>query len=125
MFRVVQARDRPLAAILGPAFSRKGDRAVGWNDFDGKHGIALDFATSTNDNRDMAKRRPKKLSDQVRQAIANSDLTRYRISKLTGIDQSQLSKFVNGLRGLSTDGLDRLGELLGLEITVRKRDKGR
>ncbi len=75
----------------------------------------------------MAKRRSEKLSDQVRQAIDDSGLTRYRIAKATGIDESAIGKFYNGQRGLSTDALDRIGEYLGLRIvTVRKpKRKGR
>lgn len=77
--------------------------------------------------RSMAKRRSEKLSDQVRQAIDDSGLTRYRIAKATGIDESAIGKFYNGQRGLSTDALDRIGEYLGLRIvTVRKpKRKGR
>ena len=75
----------------------------------------------------MAKRRTKRLSEQVRQAIDESGLTRYRIAQETGIDESALSKFYNGQRGINTDTLDRLGECLELEITKRKpaKRKGR
>ncbi len=63
----------------------------------------------------------------MRQAIDDSGLTRYRIAKATGIDESAIGKFYNGQRGLSTDALDRIGEYLGLRIvTVRKpKRKGR
>jgi len=40
------------------------------------------------------------LSNQVRQAIRDSGLTCYRISQLTGIHESTLSKFLSGDRGL-------------------------
>lgn len=64
-----------------------------------------------------------KLSDQVRRAIAESNLTRYRISQLTGINESGLAKFYNRRQGLSLDALDRLGEVLGLEINVADKAK--
>lgn len=74
----------------------------------------------------MAKRSPKLLSDQVRQAIDDSGLSRYAIAQETGIDESALSKFYNRKRGFNTDTLDALGEFLGLRIVVdRKAKKGK
>ncbi len=64
----------------------------------------------------MAKRRPKRLSDQVRAAVKRSDKTRYRISQETGIDAGSLCRFVQGQVGLSMDNLDLLAECLGLRI---------
>ncbi len=72
----------------------------------------------------MAKRSTSKLSDQVRQAIDDSGITRYRISQETGIDQAALSKFYNGKRGFNSETLDVLGEYLGLRIVMDDR-KGR
>jgi cyanate lyase len=66
----------------------------------------------------MAKPRIKRLSDQIRQAIADSGISRYRIAKATGIDESALGKFFHGERGLSTDAMDALGEYLGLRIVT-------
>ena len=67
----------------------------------------------------MSTKRPP-LSQQLRAAIEDSGETRYAIAKATGIDQSVLSRFVNGERGLSMNAIDILGGYLGLEI-VRKR----
>ena len=61
------------------------------------------------------------MSDQIRQAIDESGLTRYRIAKETAIDESTLAKFYNGHAGLSMDALDRLGEYLNLSISIDKR----
>jgi transcriptional regulator with XRE-family HTH domain len=63
--------------------------------------------------------KPQPLSDQLRQLIADCGITRYRISKDTGVDQAVLEKFVNGKRGMSLQTLDILGEYLGLEIRQR------
>ena len=63
----------------------------------------------------MASRRAK-LSDQLRQAIKDSDLTRYRIFMETSIDQASLSRFVRGECGLALDSIDRLGVLLDLRL---------
>jgi len=69
----------------------------------------------------MAKKRPKKLTDQLRQAIDHCGLTRYEIAKQTGIDESALAKFYNGKRGLSMEGLNALGECLQLTITLGRK----
>ena len=71
----------------------------------------------------MSKRRSNKLSDQLRQAIDDSGLTRYRIAKLTRIDESALAKFYNGQAGLSLEALDRLAECLGITITSKRATK--
>jgi len=68
----------------------------------------------------MAKK-PKKLSDQLRQAIDDSGLTRYRIAAETGIDQSALAKFYNGYQGLSMASMDSLGEFLQLTIRLGRK----
>jgi hypothetical protein len=64
----------------------------------------------------------KTLSDQLRQAIRDSELTRYSISESTGIDQATLCRFLQGTRGMSLDSVDRLAECLGLEIKKSKDD---
>ena len=67
---------------------------------------------------------PKKpLSEQIRDAISNAEVSRYRISKATGITEAALSRFLHGKSGISLDTLDILGEYLGLDITTRKTPK--
>jgi transcriptional regulator with XRE-family HTH domain len=66
----------------------------------------------------VAKKRTKLLTDQLRQAIDDSGLTRYQIAKETGIDESALAKFYNGHRGLSMEALNALGKCLQLTITL-------
>ena len=72
----------------------------------------------------MGKRRAK-LSDQIRRAVDDCGQTRYRISKETGIDQSTLSRFMSGERGLPMNTLDKLADDLDLNITVGKGRKSR
>jgi plasmid maintenance system antidote protein VapI len=60
-----------------------------------------------------------KPSDQIRQAIEGSKLTRYAIAKATGVPESTLSKFVNGKFGLTLDTVDRLSGVLGLSVVVK------
>lgn len=69
-----------------------------------------------------------RILDAICNAIEGSDRTRYRIAKDTGISQTQLSRLMSGERGLSIDALERLADYLGLEITMRpkqRRRKGR
>ena len=66
------------------------------------------------------KRKPVKLSKQVRQAIENCGKTRYQISQDTGIDQATLCRFMGGKGGLSIPVLDTLGEYLGLRLVADK-----
>lgn len=71
----------------------------------------------------MGKRRAQKprVSEQIRRIIKASGMTRYEIAKRAGIEQSALSRFMSGERGLSTATLDRLGELLDLEVVGGRR----
>ena len=69
-----------------------------------------------------------KFSDQIRNAVKASGMTRYAISKATGVDASALHKFVHGERGLSLDAIDAIAEVLGLSVATeqpkRKQRKG-
>ena len=67
----------------------------------------------------MPKRKP--LSEQLKAAILNADVTRYRIAQETGLTEAALSRFVNGVAGLSLDSIDKIGEYLSLDITTRKQ----
>jgi DNA transposition AAA+ family ATPase len=69
----------------------------------------------------MGKKRTTLLTDQLRQAIDDSGLTRYQIAKETDIDESALAKFYNGYRGLSMEALNALGEVLQLKITLGRK----
>ena len=72
----------------------------------------------------MSKKRTK-LSDQVRRAVKESGLTRYAICQETGIDQGAMSHFLAKHRGLSMDSLDRLADLLKLNLTRGTKRKSR
>ena len=64
----------------------------------------------------MAKKRMK-LSDQVRREIEQCGMTRYRLSKITGIGEAALCKFMAGDGGLSIERLDILADTLLLNVT--------
>ncbi len=73
----------------------------------------------------MAKKHPKQLTDQLRQAIDDCGLTRYEIARQTGIDESALAKFYNGHRGLSMEALNALGEFLQLTIHLGRKPESK
>jgi ribosome-binding protein aMBF1 (putative translation factor) len=63
-------------------------------------------------------RRRDKLTDQIRRAINESGVSRYRLWKETGIDQAVLSRFVAGKAGMTLKSLDVLADALGLRIVA-------
>jgi predicted XRE-type DNA-binding protein len=67
--------------------------------------------------RDM-RRKPKPLTQQIRDAIDASDMSRYRIAKMTDLSQSMMSRFMGGTCGVNQTTLDKIGELLGLRIVI-------
>ena len=68
----------------------------------------------------MAKKLTK-LSDQMRQTVDDSGMSRYAICKAIGMDQSIMSRFMSGKGGLSMENIDALAEVLGLELTPSKK----
>ena len=66
----------------------------------------------------MAKKRTrlKTLSDQLRYIIEAGPLSRYRIAKDSGVDASQLLRFVRGDGRLTNDSLDKIGKVLKLRL---------
>ena len=61
-----------------------------------------------------------KLSDQIRQAVDASGVSRYRISKDLGISESTMSRFMAGIGGLSMEYLDALADLLEMNLAASK-----
>ncbi|MFP4107414.1 MAG: helix-turn-helix domain-containing protein [Phycisphaerae bacterium] len=56
------------------------------------------------------------LSDQLRQAIDKSGMSRYRICQILQISQGHFSRFMHGDAGFSIEHLDELADLLDLHI---------
>lgn len=61
------------------------------------------------------------LEAQLKEALIRSGMTRYKISKLSGLSNAQLSYFINGKRSLSLAAASKLAETLGFELVQKKR----
>ena len=66
----------------------------------------------------MAKRRKRTttFSEQLRKIIETGPLSRYRIAKDSGVDASQLLRFMRGDGRLTNDSLDKIAEVLQLRL---------
>jgi transcriptional regulator with XRE-family HTH domain len=62
---------------------------------------------------------------QIQKAIEKGPKSRYRLSMETGIEQSQLSRFIAGTHGLGMESIEKLAKALGYEIIMRKRENRR
>jgi ribosome-binding protein aMBF1 (putative translation factor) len=61
----------------------------------------------------------KNFMDQIRAAIDDSGMSRYAICKALDFDQASMSRFMSGKAGLQPETLNKLADLLGLEVHVR------
>ena len=61
------------------------------------------------------------IESRLRDALINSDLSRYRISQLSGVSEAQLSLFVNNKRTLTLSSAAKVAEALKLELKPIKR----
>jgi len=57
-------------------------------------------------------------SDQIRRAIRDCGLSRYRLAQEAGVEQASLSRFMAG-SGVTTTTLDALAKVLRLQITMK------
>jgi transcriptional regulator with XRE-family HTH domain len=57
------------------------------------------------------------VSEALRQAIRDSGQSLHAISRVTGVDDSVLSRFMRADRGLNLASVDRLAAYLGLALT--------
>jgi len=60
------------------------------------------------------------ICDKLRQAIQKGPKSRYRLWQETGIEQSQLSRFMAGKTGLSIEHIEQLAKALGFKLTMQK-----
>jgi hypothetical protein len=64
-------------------------------------------------------------TDEFRAAILNSDISRYKIAKATGISESILSRFCRGESGMSNAFMDLIADHLGLHVVAKRPRKTR
>jgi len=62
-------------------------------------------------------------SEQLRQAIERSELSRYAIGQAAGIDKATLSRFMAGKVGLSLESIDKIVSVLDLRLEAAKRSR--
>ena len=65
------------------------------------------------------------VSEALRRGIRDSGLSAYALGKLADVDPHQISRFLDGRRGLTANTIDRLAEALGLRLVTAPRPKGR
>jgi len=70
------------------------------------------------------RKKQSNIESQLRKAIVDSPMSRYKISQLSGVGESPLSLFVNGKRTLTLTSAAKIAEVLGLELGPIKK-KGR
>lgn len=65
------------------------------------------------------------LTEQLRDAVRRAKVSRYRLEQLSGgkLSQVELGRFVRGTGWLGPDKMNCLGELLGLSVTVKARNR--
>jgi len=67
------------------------------------------------------KAKTKGIEKQLRQAILDSEMSRYRICKESGLSESQLSYFVNNKRSLTLTAAAKVAKILELELKPKKK----
>ncbi|MCH8854108.1 MAG: helix-turn-helix transcriptional regulator [Planctomycetes bacterium] len=65
--------------------------------------------------------RTKPFDEQLREIVRKCGRTQYRIAKETSIDESALSKFMRGERGLSMSAINAL--VAYLNLVVKQKEK--
>jgi hypothetical protein len=65
------------------------------------------------------------LSDQLRKAVLNSGLTRYRVAVDAQVDHAVLRRFLSGERDIKLQTADRLAEYLGFELKKERKFKAK
>jgi transcriptional regulator with XRE-family HTH domain len=63
------------------------------------------------------------ITEDVRNAIKADPRPKKELAELVGLQPESLSLFMNGHRGVSLSALDRIAEVLELEIVGRKRKR--
>ena len=65
------------------------------------------------------------IDDELRKAVEQSGISKYRLAQDTGINEAHLGKWMYGTRGLSAENLDKLAECLGLKFVLVRKGRGK
>jgi hypothetical protein len=65
------------------------------------------------------------ITERLQEAIRSSGMTRYAIWRQTGIDQALLCHFMKNECGLSLSTVDKILDVLELEIVIQPRRTAR
>jgi transcriptional regulator with XRE-family HTH domain len=68
-------------------------------------------------------KKTKPLTDALKQAIAESGLTLYRIASDSGVQKPSLIRFMRGETSLRLDKADLLAEYFGLKVVQKRKGK--
>ena len=82
----------------------------------------MESVTSVRAGFNMPVTKPQTLADQLRQAIEHSGVTLYKLSQDSGVDRSQLSRFMRGERDMSLLVTDKVCQVLGLRFCKSAED---
>ena len=67
------------------------------------------------------KKKIEGIESQLKRAIIEAEISRHRISQLSGVDRAQLSYFVQGKRTLTLKSAEKIAEVLGLVLVSEKK----
>ena len=67
-------------------------------------------------------RKVRDIEDQLRQAILGSEMSRYRMAQISGVDQAVLSNFVNCKRTITLVTAAKLAGVLGMELSANDKN---
>jgi plasmid maintenance system antidote protein VapI len=71
-------------------------------------------------------RKTSDIEEQLRRAILDGDMTRYRLAQVSGVANAVLSNFVNRKRSVTLTTAAKLARTLGLELRpARGKRKGK
>jgi len=73
----------------------------------------------------LLEKNPMTISETLRDAMEQSDLSLYRIAKDAGLEYGCVHRFYYGTRGLTLDSADKLADYFGLELQPTAKTKGR
>ena len=63
------------------------------------------------------------IEQRLKRAVLESEMSRYRIAKLSGISEAQLSYFIHDKRSLTLPAAAKLAKVLGLELRPIKKGR--